>query len=75
MTDKTHDGGPAFPFIKDSHEGSGVRSTGMTLRDYFAAAALTGLLANDAAAWKGAALNAYRVADEMIQVSGHAGTR
>jgi putative transposase len=31
--------------------------------------------ANDAAAWKGAALNAYRVADEMIQVSGHAGTR
>lgn len=41
-------GGPAFarPAVF-SHGGMYVGSEGMTLRDYFAAAALTGLLASD----------------------------
>lgn len=41
MAEKIEDGGPAFP----SHGSMGeVVQTGMTLREYFAAAALTGLL-------------------------------
>ena len=39
MTDKT--GGPAFPF-----EVNFTQYTGMTLRDYFAAKAMQGMLAN-----------------------------
>lgn len=37
------DGGPAFPVSEYSHE------DGMTLRDYFAAQALEGILAGDTA--------------------------
>ena len=34
------DGGPAFPIVNDD----GVRDTGMSLRDYFAAQAMNGVL-------------------------------
>ena len=37
-------GGPAFPVTSDNYANS--ESVGMTLRDYFAAKALQGLLAN-----------------------------
>ena len=45
MSEKNNDGGHAFPtlFIEPDY-GSGYR--GMTLRDYFAAAALQGFCAN-----------------------------
>lgn len=41
-----NDGGPAFPLPGD--EGGSFAARGMTLRDYFAAAAVNGLLAADA---------------------------
>lgn len=68
------DGGPAFPGEEDVqaafHSGvSTVRNPGMSLRDYFAVAALTGMKANpeanadgfdDFARW------AYAYADAML---------
>jgi hypothetical protein len=42
----TDDGGPAFP-LDINDDVSGRVNVGMSLRDYFAAAALTGLLAAD----------------------------
>jgi len=73
---KINDGGAAFPhepkkwssdgfFVKDI-ESSG---SGMTLRDYFAAAALTGIRANDSVEWNeysGIAKCAYLQADAML---------
>jgi hypothetical protein len=40
----TNTGGPAFPFVCDA---AFYYGTGMTLRDYFAAKALQGILAGD----------------------------
>lgn len=72
------DGGQAFPraatqLIGPSGLGAGkVREVdGMTLRDYFAAAALTGLCANrDSSGVAGNVLAslAYNYADRMIEV-------
>lgn len=42
MSDKTNDGGPAFPLFC----GKGDVSTGMSLRAYFAGEAMKGLCAN-----------------------------
>jgi hypothetical protein len=60
---------PAFP-----HHGSGTpHYPGLTMRDYFAAAALQGLLqgllANDAknATWGEYATTAYNMADQMVK--------
>jgi hypothetical protein len=60
------DGGPAFPVTTD--HGSVYPLPGMTLRDYFAAAALQGSLAqgpdhNPPSAW---AYDAYKYADAML---------
>ena len=51
MTDTINNGGPAFPLAPVSHHGNVVVlsesvATGMTLRDYFAAKAMQGLLAS-----------------------------
>jgi len=50
MSDTPTDGGPAFP-VPRQHFGNGItlecRAYGMTLRDYFAAAALQGQLTGD----------------------------
>ena len=56
---KIDDGGAAFPFEYDDNSAPSGMSyrlshSGMTLRDYFAAAALTGLLANSEAVHAGA---------------------
>jgi hypothetical protein len=76
------DGGPAFPEIKISDQVQmtdgkillpvieGFRS-GMSLRDYFAAAALAGILSNRAASLgpidsSDFAKDAYQVADDML---------
>ena len=61
-------GGPAFPCDRILQEGIVICSDGMTLRDYFAALALSGLGAESGmeddlagyAAW------AYRMADHML---------
>lgn len=39
-----NDGGPAFPWTSDERSLSGQSGSGMTLRDYFAAKAMGGLL-------------------------------
>ena len=68
MTNKTT-GGPAFPCV--NHYGH--KLTGMTLRDYFAAKALQGLMSGR---WKsdmhGVTYDAYRVdADEWAKSAYH----
>ena len=70
-------GGPAFPVLEtfqqfDEDKGRYVDvrlpAGGMTLRDYFAAKAINGLLASgEAAPWKVLAENAYRIADAMLK--------
>lgn len=62
------DGGPAFPFTTECDETkpNQVLSTGMSLRDYFAASALTGYIShgagmNNAVAWS------YETADNMLK--------
>jgi hypothetical protein len=67
---KTNDGGPAFPMTQADYEAAEMqRRYGMTLRDYFAAAALTGHSANPEFAQCGrdrlAAL-AFELADAML---------
>lgn len=70
MSDKPiKDGGPAFPHTLDMVSGGNVRG-GMSLRDYFAAHALQGLLRNDESddfARKVIAEDSYAMADAMIQ--------
>ncbi len=60
MNPDINTGGPAFP---DPHiNGDGK---GMTLRDYFAAKALSSVIANGST-FESIAINAYRIADAMI---------
>jgi hypothetical protein len=60
----TNTGGPAFP----SHGSMGeVTHEGMTLRDYFAAKAMQGLLANNNIDAQQIAKAAYIVADAMLK--------
>lgn len=70
--DTPSDGGPAFPV----HTIDGALAWGMSLRDYFAAAALQGLLATPAPVKEngkpiegpnGYAVGAYRFADAMLR--------
>lgn len=61
------DGGPAFPIVSDD-----LCATGMTLRDYFAAAAMQGFMSStdpkDTANLHipSLAFNAYAIADGML---------
>ena len=77
MSAPINDGGSAFPSPPSQHS-NGFYSTGdgMTLRDYFAAAALQGNLAGQSIdvgyyegkdAWNKAAKDAYAVADAMLK--------
>jgi hypothetical protein len=62
MSQPINDGGPAFPTAFQMH------SKGMTLRDYFAADALHGLLALDNyGKWDELAKCSYRISDAMIK--------
>jgi hypothetical protein len=64
MSNKINDGGPAFPADFQLY------STGMTLRDYFAAAALQGVLSNHEAYFdsgKERAEYCYIVANLMLK--------
>jgi hypothetical protein len=82
MMMKHNDGGPAFPqdgkawLVGKDAQGFDLYqygSGGMSLRDYFAAAALTGFCAahNDQGDWAGnceqAAQEAYKMADFMLK--------
>jgi len=70
MSNQVNDGGPAFPQPDLQFPNGEVQygSPGMTLRDYFAAAALQGLLADGGgSSWEADAKNAYQAADAMLK--------
>ena len=75
MNQPINDGGPAFPCeeqIRCNGEVCDIRKfTGVTIRDYFAAAALHGLLASiqPNQLWSGddVAVTCYRTADAMLK--------
>ena len=64
-----NDGGPVFPLATSS--GANKWAQGMTLRDYFAAAALPSLVSKavdmNHSKWKATVDHAYQIADEMIR--------
>jgi hypothetical protein len=66
----TNTGGPAFPCQWD-HGAAGIQSfSGMTLRDYFAAKAMQGMVTDPS--WQGGtcktvASTAYEMADDMLR--------
>jgi hypothetical protein len=69
MSGEIKDGGQAFPFLDADGEGGFMTFPGMTLRDYFAAAAMQGMLADPEAgrvALKSLAEEAYLYADAML---------
>jgi hypothetical protein len=77
MSEPINDGGSAFPSPPSQHS-NGFYSTGegMTLRDYFASAALQGNLASQSIdvgyydgldGWNKAAKDAYKAADAMLK--------
>ena len=62
------DGGPAFPTPDCSEWDGELRTTGMTLRDYFAGQALISVIArNSNRAPKEWATDAYLTADAMLR--------
>lgn len=65
-------GGPAFPRPASAAHQHGMRrpQEGMTLRDYFAAKALQGILHDSDVFWAGAAPLAYEYADAMLKARG-----
>lgn len=69
-----NNGGYAFPMPSGPQprvDCSTHYNEGMTLRDYFAAAALQGILANGGSArWDDDATNAYLRADTMLKARG-----
>ena len=73
MTTKLKNGGPAFPAPQLSDIGActPAEAAGMSLRDYFAAAAMQGELAGNAGEWRDTSVGdlarwSYRVADAML---------
>ena len=72
MNNQINDGGPAFPHKRQIRcNGEVIDSEmepGMSLRDYFAAAALQGLIADGGgASWEADANAAYKAADAMLK--------
>lgn len=71
MSAPTNNGGPAFPH--DLHDLYEPDTTGMTLRDYFAAKAMQGILAaGERGLYADIADDAYKVADAMLRARGAA---
>jgi hypothetical protein len=69
MSGEINDGGQAFPFRDADGEGGFMTFPGMTLRDYFAAAAMQGLLSSPDGGpddWQRVADAAYEAADAML---------
>lgn len=70
---KRETGGPAFPLAPHGAQTLGLHITGMTLRDYFAAKALQGMLSDlpitlyGSDCDKNTAALAYSIADAMLE--------
>lgn len=63
---------PAFPFVAEDESGMMI-NMGMTLRDYFAAKALQGIISREASHpdWiEQYAKSAYKMADAMMKARG-----
>ncbi len=65
-------GGAAFPFSINNGDDGRIHWPGMTMRNYFAAQALNGLLAGmtsrgDAVRWDAVAAQSYEAADAMLE--------
>ena len=71
MNNQINDGGPAFPVPVDNDCDCHGRFTsgygGMTLRDYFAAAALQGMKLDGEFTYQTYAGDAYLIADAMLK--------
>ncbi len=71
MSAARNDGGPAFPTVEqvDRHgDPTTYADSGMSLRDYFAAKAMQGMLASDINATESSfAQQAYKMADAMLE--------
>ena len=73
MSTETNNGGPAFPHEYKYGDGTAQRADGMSLRDYFAAKAMHGVLSNS---WivesfgfdhERNSKEAYAIADAMLK--------
>lgn len=79
MADPINDGGPAFPIENPRQLENGElfkQFPGMTLRDWFAGRALTGMTASPdfyGDSWDKIAAHAYDAADAMIVARGKEG--
>ena len=70
MMAKTNTGGPAFPVFPETEVGHAAAFRGMTMRDYFAAKAMQGIILHPqglAGLWDEAAQESYKVADAMLK--------
>ena len=63
---KINDGGPAFPVVFQ-HDEATSECHGMTLRDYFAAAIMQGLMASQCEVGVPYPIYTYAIADAMIK--------
>ncbi len=60
-------GGQAFPYQYETEGNTWIHSNGMTLRDYFAAAALARIDLSSTPYDDNLAINAYSLADAMLR--------
>ncbi len=67
-TKMINDGGPAFP--RTGADGHTSPQSGMTLRDYFAAAIMQGLMSSQCQVDDPYPIYAYRIADAMLKARG-----
>jgi len=63
MNQPINDGGPAIPFAWNGYQSH----LGMTLRDYFAAAIMQGLMASQYQVEDPYPIYAYKIADAMLK--------
>jgi len=67
MSNQINDGGPAFPGMTYISQDGKKNPEGMTLRDYFAAAALQGMNLDFNFSCTTYAMDAYLIADAMLK--------
>lgn len=67
MSTHHNDGGPAYPIQHSEAPGAFMAQRGMSLRDFFAAHALTGIVSEGLLSPTAAAADAYGYADAMLR--------